>query len=152
MVKNERKKTRKKCADITRYRNTYLILAHSLGCLRMLPLREVAFDDVERPWRRAKNCHTVVQNLTLTLYNKLIFVTNYCKFHSISEHLLNIGTLTWMPSHVAVAWRCFRWHRTSTTSREKIVTRLCRTWLLHYNKLIFVTNYCKWHKLFIAIS
>ena len=50
-----------------------------------------------------------------------------CRYHSISEHLLEIGTLTRMPSHVAVAWRCFRWCRTSMT-----VIRLCRLCLLHY--------------------
>ena len=26
-----------------------------------------------------------------------------CRYHSISEHLLDIGTLTRMPSHIAVA-------------------------------------------------
>ena len=35
-----------------RYRNTYLMSARLLGCLRMLPLYDVALDDVERPiWR-----------------------------------------------------------------------------------------------------
>ena len=45
----------------------YLISARLLGCLRMLPLHDVALDDVECPRHRAKNCHTLVQNLTLTL-------------------------------------------------------------------------------------
>ena len=54
-------------ANIIRYRNTYLISARLLGCLCMLPLHDVAVDDVERPQRRAKNCHTLSRNLTLTL-------------------------------------------------------------------------------------
>ena len=43
---------RNKCAYITWYRNTYLILGYG----RMLPLHDVALDDGERPWRRAKSC------------------------------------------------------------------------------------------------
>ena len=43
-----------------------------LGFLRMLLLHEFALDDVECPWRRAKYCHTLVQNLTLTLYKSFL--------------------------------------------------------------------------------
>ena len=35
--------------NITRYGNTHLISARLLGCLCMLPLYDVALDDVERP-------------------------------------------------------------------------------------------------------
>ena len=38
----------------------------------------------------------------------------------MSEYLFDIGMLTRMPSHVAVAWRCFRWRRTAMTSREQL--------------------------------
>ena len=34
--------------------------------------------------------------------------------------LLDIGTLTRMPSHVAVTWRCFWWRWSSMTSHEKV--------------------------------
>ena len=50
--------------DIIRYRNTYLISGHLLGCLRMLPLHDVALDNVERSRRCAKNCHPILQKLT----------------------------------------------------------------------------------------
>ena len=43
-----------KRADIIRYRHYYLISARSLGYIRMLPLYDVALDDVQCRWRRAK--------------------------------------------------------------------------------------------------
>ena len=47
----------------------HLISEHLLdiGMLDSFTLRlhDIASDDVERPWRRAKNGHTLVQNLTL---------------------------------------------------------------------------------------
>ena len=58
----------------------HLISAHLLGGLCMLPLHDVALDDIECPWHCANNCHTLVQNLTLTLFFK---VTNYCKWNKI---------------------------------------------------------------------
>ena len=44
-----------------------------------------------------------------------------CNNPIISEHLLDTGTLTRMPLHVAVVWRCFRWRRT-----RNVVIRLCK--------------------------
>ena len=38
----------------TRYWHTYLVLARLLRCLHMLPLHDIALDDVGRPWRHAK--------------------------------------------------------------------------------------------------
>ena len=34
-----------------------LDIAHLLGCLLILPLHDVAFDDAVMQWRRAKPCH-----------------------------------------------------------------------------------------------
>ena len=48
MIENGRLKPSNKRADITRYRHTFLISARLLGCLRMLPLYDVALDDVKR--------------------------------------------------------------------------------------------------------
>ena len=42
----------------------------------MLPLHDVALDDVERPRRRAKNCHALVQNLILTLQILIVFASS----------------------------------------------------------------------------
>ena len=67
MIKNVWQKPRNKCAEITRYQNIYLISARLLRCRHTLPLHGVALDDVDRPWRREKIYHTLVQNLTLTL-------------------------------------------------------------------------------------
>ena len=78
-----RQKPRNKCADITQYRNTYLILAHLLECLRMLQLHYIALDDIECPWLRVKNCHTLLQNLTFSL-QKLIFSSPEPKAHKVS--------------------------------------------------------------------
>ena len=58
------KSRRTSVLDITRYLNTYLILARLLGCLCRLPFHDVALDDIKHPWCHAKNCHTHVQNLT----------------------------------------------------------------------------------------
>ena len=59
--------------------------------------------DVECPWRCAKNCHTLVQTLTLPLQKLIFKVTNYCKLHSSGlphassmtpQKLLNDASLT----------------------------------------------------------
>ena len=34
-----------------------LDIAHLLGCLLILPLHYIGFDDVVMQWRRAKPCH-----------------------------------------------------------------------------------------------
>ena len=74
----------------------------------------------------------------------------------ISKHLLDIGTLTRMlrtrrPSHAAVTWRCIIWRRALMTSREKI-SYACAESDSYAIKTIFkVTDYCKWHKILIAI-
>ena len=59
-----------------------------------------------------------------------------CRYHSISEHLLGIGTLTRMPSYVAVVWRCFRWRRTSWRRAKNCHMRL-QNLTLKLQKLIF---------------
>ena len=57
-------------SDITRYRNTYLISARLLGCLRMSPLHDVALDDVERSWRREKWSYAWTESDSYTIkYN-----------------------------------------------------------------------------------
>ena len=50
----------------------------------MLPLYDVALDDVKRRWRRAKNCHPIVQNLT---HNIIKYVFKGYKLSEIAQNI-----------------------------------------------------------------
>ena len=79
MIKNGREKLSHKCADITRYRNTYLIF----GTLTRMPSHVAVVWCCFR-WRRVKNCNPIVQNLTPNII-KYVF-----KGYKLSEIEQNI--------------------------------------------------------------
>ena len=53
-----------------------LDIAHLLGCLLILLLHYVAFDDVVMQWRRAKSCHAHWQDSHFSYWNSVLKVRN----------------------------------------------------------------------------
>ena len=56
-----------------------LDIAPLLGCPRMLPLHDVAFDDVKWSRRRGKTCDQLSKNLTPTLQKVVLNDVKYQK-------------------------------------------------------------------------
>ena len=56
-----------------------LDIAPLLGCPRMLPLHDVAFDDVKRSGRRGKTCNPLMKTLTPPLQKVVLNDVNYQK-------------------------------------------------------------------------
>ena len=103
---------------------------------------------------KIKNHSNSISVYYIAINIKWLKICDKCQGTSVPiSNLLDIGTLTRMLSHVSVAWLCFRWRWTPMTSREKWSYACAESDVYTtLKKLILkVTNYCKWHKIFIAI-
>ena len=99
------------------------ISAHWLRCLRMLPLYDVALDDIEHWWRCAKNYHPIVHNLTPNIIKSVFKGYNRRKGRhtEIGEYCPSFGIsklASWRPS-ISQLWTIF-------TSISAITLYYCR--------------------------